>query len=295
MAVKLFTKQFAGLLPDIYEKNAHFLRTFGGTVQVRDGVKDSDTFLDMKTTDTEVVIQEYDTGANVAFGTGTGNSSRFGPRNEVKSVNHQVEYDGALAIHDGVDDFTVNDVADEVIAERLALHGEEWVEHLNGVLGQLISESASETLTGELTKEGIAGVFAQAHKAMVNNKVSKRLERVAYVNADVYNLIVDNNLATSAKQSSANIDNQSVYKFKGFILEELADDYFQADEQAYFAADNIGVVGIGISVARAIDSEDFAGTAIQGAAKFGKYLPEKNHKAVLKASFTEATPEVEEG
>jgi len=39
MAIKVFTKRFAGALPSIYEKNAHFLRTFGGTVQVRDGVK----------------------------------------------------------------------------------------------------------------------------------------------------------------------------------------------------------------------------------------------------------------
>ena len=37
-----------------------------------------------------------------------------------------------------------------------------------------------------------------------------------------------------------------------------------------------------------IDSEDFAGVAIQAAAKFGKYIPEKNKKAILKAKLTQA-------
>ncbi|RXS49818.1 capsid protein, partial [Lactococcus lactis] len=44
--------------------------------------------------------------------------------------------------------------------------------------------------------------------------------------------------------------------------------------------------GVGIQVTRAMDSEDFAGTALQAAAKYGKYLPEKNKKAILKATVT---------
>ena len=60
-----------------------------------------------------------------------------------------------------------------------------------------------------------------------------------------------------------------------------------------FAADNVGVIGVGIEVYRLLDSEDFAGIAIQAAAKYGKYVPEKNKKAILKAKLTDETPEEE--
>ena len=122
----------------------------------------------------------------------------------------------------------------------------------------------------------------------VNNNVSTAVPWVAYVNADVYDLFVDSKLATTAKNSSANVDEQTLYKFKGFILSELPDEKFQTNEVAYFAADNVGVAGVGIQVTRAMDSEDFAGTALQAAAKYGKYLPEKNKKAILKATLTPA-------
>ena len=145
MTIKYYTKQYAGMLPKIFEAKSHFLRTFGGTLQVKDGIAQKDTFMDLKTTDTEVVIQSYNTGENVGFGTGTGSSSRFGPRREVKSIDTQVQYDAPLAIHDGIDDFTVNDIPNQVVAERLALHGEAWIENLNVVLGKEISAKSLQT------------------------------------------------------------------------------------------------------------------------------------------------------
>ena len=84
MAIKVFTREYAGLLQDIFEKKQLFLRTFGGSLQVKDGITNKDTFIDLKVSDTDVVIQQYDTGENVAFGTGTGNSNRFGERKEIK-------------------------------------------------------------------------------------------------------------------------------------------------------------------------------------------------------------------
>lgn len=287
MTIKYYTKQYAGMLPKIFEVKSHFLRTFGGTLQVKDGIAQKDTFMDLKTTDTEVVIQSYNTGENVGFGTGTGNSSRFGPRREVKSIDTQVQYDAPLAIHDGIDDFTVNDIPNQAVAELLALHGEAWIENLNVVLGKEISDKASETLTGELTEDGLKSVFNEASKTFTNNKVSKTLGRVAYVTADVYNLLVDHKLTTPAKQSNADVSNNVIQRFKGFDLEELADEYFQGTENIMFAADNVGVAGIGIQVARALESEDFAGVALQAAAKRAKYIPEKNNKAILKAVLSE--------
>lgn len=289
MAIKIYTKQYAGLLANVFEKKQHFLNTFGGKLQVQDGITNKDSFIDLKISDTDVVIQKYDMGENVAFGTGTGTSNRFGQRKEIKSVDKQVPYEEPLAIHEGVDNFTVNDNAEEVVQERAALHAEAWVEQMNGFLSKALSDAAHKTLTGKLTEEDVVKTFNEASKIFVNNKVSKDVGRVAYVSADVYNFIMDSKLVTTGKGSTVNIDDNEYLKFKGFILDELADEYFQKGENIIFAADNVGVAGVGIEIYRMLDSEDFAGVAIQSAGKFGKYIPEKNQKAVVKAKLAAAT------
>ena len=86
MATKFYTSQYAGLIADVFKKKQHFLNTFGGRLQTKDGETFNDEFLKLKISDTDVVIQKYDMGENVAFGTGTGNSSRFGNRKEIKSM-----------------------------------------------------------------------------------------------------------------------------------------------------------------------------------------------------------------
>lgn len=288
MAIKIFTEQYAGLLADVFKKKQHFLNTFGGKLQVKDGITNSDEFMKLKISDTDVVIQKYDMGENVAFGTGTGSTNRFGNRKEIKSVDATVKYEAPLAIHEGVDNFTVNDNADQVIAERSGLHAEAWTEELNKLLSKAISDNAGETLTGALKEDDVVKAFNDAHKKFVNNKVTSDIAWNAYVNADVYSMIVDSKLATTAKHSGADVDNNEILKFKGFNIVELADEYFEKGEQIYFAADNIGVVGVGIEVYRVLDSEDFAGVAIQSAAKYGKYIPEKNKKAIIKAKLTPA-------
>lgn len=289
MAIKIFTKQYAGLLANVFEKRQHFLNTFGGKLQVQDGITNKDSFIDLKISDTDVVIQKYDMGENVAFGTGTGTTNRFGQRKEIKSVDKQVPYEEPLAIHEGVDNFTVNDNAEEVVQERAALHAEAWVEQMNGFLSKALSDAAHKTLTGKLTEEDVVKTFNEASKIFVNNKVSKDVGRVAYVSADVYNFIIDSKLVTTGKGSTVNIDDNEYLKFKGFILDELADEYFQKGENIIFAADNVGVAGVGIEIYRMLDSEDFAGVAIQSAGKFGKYIPEKNQKAVVKAKLAAVT------
>lgn len=289
MAIKIFTKQYAGLLANVFEKKQNFLNTFGGKLQVQDGITNKDSFIDLKISDTDVVIQKYDMGENVAFGTGTGTSNRFGQRKEIKSVDKQVPYEEPLAIHEGVDNFTVNDNAEEVIQERAALHAEAWVEQMNGFLSKALSDAAHKTLTGKLTEEDVVKTFNEASKIFVNNKVSKDEARVAYVTSDVYNFIMDAKLVSTGKGSTVNIDDNEYPKFKGFILDELADEYFQKGENIIFAADNVGVAGVGIEIYRMLDSEDFAGVAIQSAGKFGKYIPEKNQKAVVKAKLAAVT------
>lgn len=285
MSIKYYTKQFAGVLPTLFEKKTAFLRSFGGLVQVKAGAEADVNFLVLKTTNSAVVIQNYSTDAAVAFEGGTGNSNRFGKRTEIKSVDTTVAYEKPLAIHEGVDNFTVNDIPEQVVAERLALHASSWAGHVDKLLGKAISDAASETLEAALTADGVTKLFADAHKKFVNNDVSENIAHVAYVNADVYNLLVDSGLTTTAKNSTVNIDNQTVEKFKGFVIVEMADSKMQADEVAYFVADGVGVAGVGVQVARAMDSETFAGTLLQAAAQYGKYIPEDNKKAILKAKL----------
>lgn len=290
MATKIYTKEYAGMFANIFAKRARFLRSFGGQIQIKDGVKNTDNFLQLKTTEAEVLIQAYSTDVNVGFGTGTGSTSRFGPRKEIKAVETDVPYEAPLAIHEGVDNVTVNDITDQVVAERLEAQALAWTEHVSGLLSKALSAGASETLTGELTSTGVTATFASAHKKFVNNHVSNAIAWVAYVNPDVYDFLVDNGLATTAKNSSADIDSQTMYAFKGFILEETPDVYFQVGENAIFVADGVGVVGAGISMVRTLDSEDFYGVAIQGAAKYGKHIPDTNNKAILKAKLTAPLP-----
>ena len=286
MAIKLYTKQYAGMLPELFAKKSAFLRAFGGTIQTLQGAEADANFLNLKTTDTDVVIQAYSTGAAVAFGAGTGNTNRFGSRKEVKSTDTQVPFDTPLSIHEGIDSFTVNDIPEQVVAERLALHAVAWAEHYDGIMSALLSTSASATLTEtRLSEDGVTNAFAEARKKFVNNGVSNSIAWVAYVTADVYNFLIDSKLATTAKNSSANVDEQSLYKFKGFELVELPDAKFQTGDNVYFVADGVGVAGVAIPVARTMDSEDFAGVALQAAGKLGKYIPDKNKKAILKAKL----------
>lgn len=296
MAIKLYTKEYARTLAKITENKSYFLRAFGGGLQVKDGVKNSSEFMCLKTSTTPVVIQPYDTGADVAFGEGTGNSNRFGPRQEIKSVDTTVPYEAPLAIHEGVDDFTVNDIPDQVVAERLEEQAIAWADYVDGMLGDALSAGASETFeispadgdSGQLNVYEVSEMFAKAHKGFVDNKVSKTTPWVAYVNADVYNAVIDGNLATTAKGSGVNVDEQTIYKFKGFIIEELPISKFTDNEVAIFAADGVGIAGVGISVTRTIDSEAFDGVAIQGAGKYGKYIPEENKVAIFKGVTTSA-------
>lgn len=291
MTIRLYNKQFVTMLPEITAVTSHFLPTFGGALQIKDGIAHNDTFMELKVEDADVVMQPYSVDSNVAFGTGTGNTTRFGPRQEIIAKDEQVKYEAPLAIHEGIDRMTVNQEFDATIANRLVKHGEAWVEYINGLLSKAISDAASDTLTGTLTEEGVAKVFADAHAKFVNNKINKALVKRAYVSPTVYNIIMDSKLTTTAKQSSANIDDNTIVKFKGFVIEELADEYFQEGENVYFAVDNVGVVGIGIEVVRTFESEDFAGVALQGAAKYAKHIPEANNKGILKATLTAATTE----
>ena len=288
MSTKIFTKNYMAMLAKITESRSRFLRSFGGQIQIYDGVADSDTMLHLKVNNTKAVIKKYDKGENVAFGTGTGSTNRFGQRLEIKSVDLTVPYAAPIAIHEGIDNVTVNDVADKVVAERLEENALAQTEYINELLAKALSDNASETLAGQMTEDGVTKTFSAAHKKFVNNKISKSIAWVAYVTSDVYDFLIDSKLATTAKNSSANIDDQTMYKFKGFVLEETPDEYFQEGEQVMFAADGVGIAGVGLQIVRTIDADDFYGVAIQGAGKYGKYIADENKAGILKAKLAPA-------
>lgn len=288
MSTKIYTKNYMAMLAKITESRSRFLRSFGGQIQIYDGVADSDTMLHLKVNNTKAVIKNYDKGENVGFGTGTGSTNRFGQRLEIKSIDLTVPYEAPIAIHEGIDNVTVNDVPDKVVAERLEENALAQTEYINELLAKALSDNASETLTGQMTEEGVTKTFAAARKKFVNNKISKSIAWVAYVTSDVYDFLIDSKLATTAKNSSANIDEQILYKFKGFVLEETPDEYFQEGEQVMFAVDGVGIAGVGLQIVRTIDADDFYGVAIQGAGKYGKYIADENKVGILKAKLAPA-------
>jgi hypothetical protein len=112
--------------------------------------------------------------------------------------------------------------------------------------------------------------------------------RKAKVTSDLYNAIVDHPLMTTAKGSSANIDENGVVKFKGFIIQEVPDEMFQAGECCYAYIEGVGKAFTGINTARTVESEDFDGVALQGAGKAGEYILPDNKKAVVKVTITAA-------
>ena len=288
MSTKIYTKNYMAMLAKITESRSRFLRSFGGQIQIYDGVADSDTMLHLKVNNTKAVIRKYDKGENVGFGTGTGSTNRFGQRLEIKSIDLTVPYEAPIAIHEGIDNVTVNDVPDKVVAERLEENALAQTEYINELLAKALSDNASETLTGKMTEEGVTKTFAAARKKFVNNKISKSIAWVAYVTSDVYDFLIDSKLATTAKNSSANIDEQIMYKFKGFVLEETPDEYFREGEQVMFAVDDVGIAGVGLQIVRIIDADDFYGVAIQGAGKYGKYIADENKVGILKAKLAPA-------
>lgn len=283
MAIKIYDKQYVKMVEDIYKTRQRFFRTFGGGLQTAYGAEYNEKFMELKVSSTDVVIQKYSTDENVAFNTGTGNSNRFGPRHEIKSIDLSVEYDEPIAIHEGLDRFTINDQLNQVVAERAARHAQKWIEYLNNYMANLLSKNAGKELTTALTQDALVSLFNTAFNYFVNTQISDTLTWIAYVTPEVYNLIIDSPLTTTGKNSSVNIDKEILTMFKGFVVEVLPEQYFQEGEVAIFVPDNIGVIGLGLDTYRVVESLDFNGVAIQGAGKTASYIPDENKKAIVKA------------
>lgn len=274
---QIYSKQYVGVLPKIFAKRASFANAFG-ELQVADGVRENAVAFSLKTINMPTVIGTYSTDANMAFGTGTANSSRFGERKEVIYANTDVPYNAPWAIHEGIDRYTVNADLTQAVADRLVEKAQALIARSN------VADGAALVAAGKdigVDSSDVAALFKTASNKYTQLEVTVPI--TAYVNATVYNAIVDSNLSTTAKNSVTNVDTNNVVMFKGFKIIEVPDSYM-GGKSVIFSPDQVGRTFIGISTARTIESEDFDGVALQAAGKDGVYIPEANKPAILFAS-----------
>lgn len=286
--VRQYQKDFKKLLQAVFKKQSYFADFFGGGIEALDGVQHNKTAFSVKTSDIPVVVGTgYDKGENVAFGTGTGSSNRFGERKEIIYTDTDVEYSWGWNFHEGIDRHTVNNDFDTAVADRLELQAQAKTRLFNTKHSAFIAESAGHT-------ENIAAYTADAVLALFNALAAYYVNieaigtKKAKVNTLLYNAIVDHPLSTSAKHSGADIDNNGILRFKGFEIEEVPDAMFAENVCCYTYIAGVGKAFTGINTARTINSEDFDGVALQGAGKAGEYILPANKKAVCKAVVTGA-------
>ena len=282
LPARSYQLEFKRLLQAVFKKQSYFADFFGGSIEAMDGIQENETAFYVKTSDIPRVCGTgYDKTATKAFGTGTGNSSRFGSRTEIIYTNTPAKYTWGWNFHEGIDRHTVNNDFAAAIADRLELQARAKTKAFNDAHGKFISQNAghSETLL-DYTDDNVLALFNALSK-YYNNIEAVGTKR-AKVCADLYNAIVDHRLTTTSKGSVANIDENGVVKFKGFLIEEVPDDLFQTGEVAYVYIDGVGKAFTGINTARTIESEDFDGVALQGAGKAGEFILPDNKKAVCK-------------
>ncbi|MCP1102588.1 hypothetical protein M2454_001900 [Aequitasia blattaphilus] len=287
-AARSYQKQFKQLLSAVFKKQAYFADFFGGGIEALDGVQHNDTAFYVKTSDIPVVVgNAYIKDANVGFGSGTGKSTRFGERKEIIYQDTPVPYTWEWVFHEGIDRHTVNNDFNAAVADRLDLQAQAKVQKFNAQHGKFISNAAGKSINlAAYTPEAVLTLFNELSKYYVN--IQAIGTKAAKVNADLYNAIVDHPLMTTSKHSTANIDENGVVKFKGFLIEEMPDELMQTGEVAYAYITGVGKAFTGINTARTIESEDFDGVALQGAGKAGEFILDDNKKAVSKVLFTGA-------
>ncbi len=284
LAARSYQPQFRGLLQAVFQSRAYFRDFFGGEIEALDGVQNNETAFYVKTSDIPVVVGQYDKDPNVAFGTGTGNSTRFGPRTEIIYQDTPVPYDWEWSFHEGIDRHTVNNDFQAAVADRLDLQAQARIRKFNQQHSAFISNSAghSETLA-DYSPDAVLALFNKLSKYYVN--IEAIGNKTAKVNAELYNAIVDHPLTTSAKNSSANVDQNNILTFKDFSIEEIPDAMLQEGEVAYTYIQGVGKAFTGINTARTIESEDFDGVALQGAGRAGEFILDDNKPAVAKVTL----------
>lgn len=276
LPVRVYSKQFLQLLSTVYQAQSVFMPTFGA-LQALDGISNNATAFSVKTNDVAVVVGEYSTDANTAFGTGTSNSSRFGEMKEVIYSDTDVPYTAGWAIHEGLDQMTVNNDLDAAVADRLNLQAQAKTRLFNVAMGEALA--AAGTDLGAV--DDVNALFESAVEKYTDLEVIAPVR--AYVTVTVYNAIIDLANVTTAKNSAVNIDTNGIVSFRGITITKVPTQYM-GGKAVIFAPDNVARVFTGINIARTIQAIDFAGVELQGAGKYGTFILDDNKKAVFTAT-----------
>ena len=297
-SVRYYEKEMAGLIQAVFSVKTWFPELFAGGVQAKDGITDKEHAFYVKTSDIACVLSTgtltgvsaspaYNTGANVGMGTGTGSTSRFGNRTEVIYTDTPVDYTWDWVFHEGIDRHTVNADFDETVAERLELQARKKVSAFNAHAAAFIAANAGVTITASAkpTSANVVDYIMQAREAFTNNGVDADVQLYAKLTPEQYSNVIKSGLAVTSKLSDANVGDRTITKIGGFIVDEIPAAAFTGNNWGYFYAENIAAAFTGINTARAIESEDFDGTALQGAGKAGEFIPNDNKKALGVATF----------
>lgn len=284
--MQIYVQEFKEFLKAVFEKQAYFSDLSPtNNVEVLDGIKSNATAFTVKASDIPVTINAYDKGANVGFGTGTGNTTRFGARKEIVYTDIDVPYQADWAIHEGIDRHTVNADLDAAVADRLALHAQAKVQAFDMSVAETLRglDGAHEMTVGALTNESVTALFDQLDTYYTNNEAVG--QKVAKVGPALYNAIVNHPLSTTSKNSTVDINGNEVRYFKGFEISKVPENRL-GGLAAITYIKGIGKVFTGINTTRTIESEDFDGLALQGAGKYGSFVLGANEKAVVLVSST---------
>lgn len=284
-AARRYEKEYKGILSTVFGVRAAFAGALA-EIQILDGVQENAKAFSLKTNNTPVVIGTYSTGANDGgFGDGSGANSRFGNLTEIKYENTDVEYDYTLAIHEGLDRYTVNNDLAAAIADRLKLQSEAQTRQMNTKIGKFLSDAAGQTeALADFTEEKVKALFNKVSAYYINKEVTAPV--AIYLRPELYNAIIDMTANTSAKGSSVSVDNNGLARYKGFTLVETPAQYFPSGTIAVFSPDGIVIPFVGISTARTIEATEFDGVKLQAAAKGGTYVLDDNKKAIVKVTGT---------
>ena len=277
LPVRIYQKQFIGLMQTVFGVQSTFTPTFGA-LQALDGVQNNAIAFSVKANDVPVAVGTYSTDPNVAFGSGTSNSNRFGPMKEIVYGDIDVPYSFGWSFNEGIDQLTVNNDLNAAVADRLNLQAQAKTRMFNSKLGAYLVASAAADL-GAVTD--VNKVFEEASERYTDLEVVVPVR--AYVTAEVYNAIIDHQLVTSSKGSAVNIDENGIVRFRDIVITKTPTRYM-AGKSIIFAPDNIGRAFTGINVVRTIQSENFAGVALQGAGKAGQWISDDNRQAIFTAS-----------
>ncbi|AXN58360.1 major head protein [Bacillus phage Wes44] len=287
-SVRSYQKEFKQLLPAVIKKQTYFSDFFGG-IEALDGVQQNDIAFYVKTSDIPVVVgTAYNKDPNVGFGTGTGKSTRFGPRQEIIYTDMAVPYDWEYTWHEGIDRWTVNNNMEAAMADRIDLQAQAKAFKFDTKYGEFIAANAGKTEALKSYSEAdVLALFNALSAYYINIEAIGR--KVAKVTPELYNVIVDHRLTTTEKASGANVDSNTIYKFKGFEINEVPASKLGANAALVYIP-GIGKSFTGITTARTIESEEFDGVAFQGAGKAGEFILDDNKPAVVKVTAPVVTP-----